>query len=948
MLIVCQCVLLPIDGELMAQDLGGAWQRTELATEEFHIHGTGGRHNPLRKNLHADGFSEQIFVRFQMRYAAKSIDRPDDGNGEFFVFWFDALEGSEASSHANNVPNLGLHTDGAENRFMVRYRSDQQQFGDILVGDQDYLIVGRLSKSRIGQEERFDRLEMWVNPEAEDAGKPHLKVTNDQAIADVSWVGFSTGAKTEIGDEIVISRFRLGRSWAEIMDLPSEPNSDSVAMQAANRTVQFNRDILPVLEKHCFECHQDNLSDTDLELDQFDQVLNQVTPFKATQSELYRLVSEGEMPPSSSRLSSDELQVIEAWIDEGLDWDHQRFPTRIPKVEHWAFKPISKPPVPQVVHSSAIRNPIDSFILRSQEMIGVTPNPRATPEQLQRRIHLDLTGLPPIVEEARDQAVLGDLLSSTSYGERWARHWLDLARWAESNGYQHNRERGHAWRYRDWVVNAFTSGMDYRKFVTAQIAGDSLVDGDDADLIATGFLSAARYSGNELDKSIQRNDILNDITSNVGATFLGLTVQCAQCHDHKFDPISIRDYYQLQGFFSVGQPQNLLLTNDPSIDKIASERNTLIDTVRKRVIRVRRQQKFPEPIYVTPETVIAQMQPGERQLLKQYDTHLANADQTWGFYAPSASSRVLTVMPHEMRWPLNSDPDVVSAYQPRILIRGDIKTPGPAVNSDWPLVFRSESHPIQTVGKTRIDLANWMMSPDNPLTARVWVNRLWQWHFGRGLVESANDFGIQGTKPTHPELLDYLASELIQSQWDTNHIQRLILDSATFRRSSHLNPDNQKRDPENLTYWRWQPRRLEAEVIRDSMLVLAGQLNEQVGGESQELNSKRRSLYLKQKRGHFPIHQDLFDGPTAVVSCARRQTSTNALQPLWLLNNQFVHQMATAFAKRSKSVANAVQMAFNRKATEEEIGRLSALAEEHGLESVCLVLFNSSEFIYLP
>ena len=170
MLIVCQCVLLPIDGELMAQDLGGAWQRTELATEEFHIHGTGGRHNPLRKNLHADGFSEQIFVRFQMRYAAKSIDRPDDGNGEFFVFWFDALEGSEASSHANNVPNLGLHTDGAENRFMVRYRSDQQQFGDILVGDQDYLIVGRLSKSRIGQEERFDRLEMWVDPEAEDAG----------------------------------------------------------------------------------------------------------------------------------------------------------------------------------------------------------------------------------------------------------------------------------------------------------------------------------------------------------------------------------------------------------------------------------------------------------------------------------------------------------------------------------------------------------------------------------------------------------------------------------------------------------------------------------------------------------------------------------------------------------------------------------------------------------
>ncbi len=946
--VVCGLLLLPPEFALLGQVPEGSWQRTELATEEFHIQGTGGRHNPLRKKLNPEWFGDQIFVRFQLRYSAKSIDHPPEGNGEFFVFWFDAAEGTDGSPHANNVPNIGLHTDGNKNRFMVRYRSDEQQFGQPLVGDRDYLIVGRLYKSGKGEQANFDRLEMWVDPVPKHGEEADLTASNEKAISHVSWVGFSTGAKTEIGDEIVISKFRLGRSWAEIMDLPSKIESSETSLQAKEKTVSFNRDVLPILENHCFECHRGNFGDTDLAMDQFDQVLNQVTPFEASRSKLYQLLSEGEMPPSPSSLSSDELRVIKAWIDEGLDWDHQQFPATVPSLDHWAFMPIKKPRVPSVVDSTTIKNPIDAFIRRSQETIGVVANPTATPEQLQRRIHLDVTGLPPTYEERQRELSIGDLLSTIGYGERWGRYWLDVARWAESNGYQHNRDREHAWRYRDWVVNAFTTGMDFRTFVTSQIAGDMLVDGRDRDLIATGFLTSARYSGNELDKSIQRNDILNDVTSNVGSTFLGLTVQCAQCHDHKFDPITIRDYYQLQGFFSTGQPQNLLLTNDQTIEYIAAKRQSLIDTVRSRVIRVRRQQNFSEPILVTPETVRSQMQPGEKQLLKEYDSRLQKSDQTWGFYAPSESWRVLTVMPHEMRWPLSNDPDVVSSHQPRILVRGDIKTPGPIVASDWPLAFRGEPQTEKSPTKTRVDLANWIVSPGNPLAARVWVNRLWQWHFGRGLVQTSNDFGTQGTKPTHPDLLDYLASELIQSEWDTNHIQRLILDSATFRRSSHLNPDNQLRDPENLTYWRWQPRRLEAEVIRDSMLVLAGQLDETVGGESQDFGSKRRSLYLKQKRGHFPNQQDLFDGPDGVVSCAQRQTSTNALQPLWLLNSGFVQEMAEAFARRSGSVRTAVQMAFNRDATDEEMRRLNALAAEHGLQSVCLVLFNSSEFLYLP
>ena len=304
-------------------------------------------------------------------------------------------------------------------------------------------------------------------------------------------------------------------------------------------------------------------------------------------------------------------------------------------------------------------------------------------------------------------------------------------------------------------------------------------------------------------------------------------------------------------------------------------------------------------------------------------------------------------MPHEMRWPLDSRPEVVSSIQPRILIRGDINIPGPAVNSDWPIVFRS-GEPQDQVSKSRIQLAGWLSSSDNPLTARVWVNRIWQWHFGQGLVETSNDFGVQGNNPSHPELLDYLAWELIQSDWDTNRIHQLILDSATYRVSSDLDADNQEMDPENLTYWRWKPRRLEAEVIRDSMLLLAGKLINVVGGPSVGNEANRRSLYLKQKRGEFPYQQNLFDGPNGLESCARREVSTNALQPLWLLNSEFVHEMAESFANRAKTIHRVFRLALNRAPAAEELKLLEAVEREHGLASVCLVIFNSSEFLYLP
>lgn len=931
----------------------GGWQRSGLAIEQFVVNGTGGRHNPLRKAVNGNLFQDQIFVRFGLSYRSSGIDEPSDGNGEFFVLWFDAQEGGDDSAHANQIPNLGLHTDGKTNRFMIRYRSDQQVFSEPLKGDREYDLVGRLSKSKRGAEQPFDTLEMWIDPTVDQFEDPKVQVTVDKTINVVNWIGFSTGAKTEIDDEIVISDFRMGRYWGEIMDLPSmDAQSQRFAKQAI-QTVSFQDDVLPILRTRCFECHAGSVTDSDIRLDQFDQVLNQVTPYDAANSHLYTVIAKSIMPPSGLSLSETEQKVIQSWINEGLDWDHQVLPDEKPTSDHWAFQPLRKPKIPQVTNREGLRNPIDAFITASQEALGVKSNPPATIEQIERRLYLDLHGLPvPKIIGEKQTAGLGskidELIDDPAYGVRWARHWLDVVRWAESNGYQHNRERKHAWRYRDWVVNAFYRGVDYKEFVSMQLAGDELSPYSDDALVATGYLAAARYSGNELDKEIQRNDIVNDITSNVGATFLGLTMQCAQCHHHKFDPISIRDYYQLQSFFVRGQPQNLLLASDDLLTELAAERKTLLDSVRQRVIRVRRRQNYPEPIQVRLQSVLSQMNPGEKARLKVIDSQLSGSDQTWGFFAPGSASRTLTVMPHEMRWPLSSDPQIVIGQKPRILIRGDVKTPGPAVNPDWPLIFRNRKEKESTSIKTRTEFAQWLTSAENPLVARVWVNRLWQWHFGRGLVESANDFGVQGSIPTHPELLDYLATQLIEWDWDTNRIQRLILDSATFRTSSQMNDSHHQLDPENLTYWRWEPRRLEAEVIRDSMLSLAGRLDETMGGPSSESDSKRRSLYLQQKRDELPYQQDLFDGPNGVVSCARRQVSTNALQPLWLLNNSFVHEMASAFALRAKTVNRAFRMALNRDPTPQENQLLTKLEMEHSLASVCLVLFNSSEFLYMP
>ncbi len=954
-IVICLVSIVPAHG---AVPFKKDWRQSGIAPAlvSFEIRGTGNRNNPIRRELKEPFEGEELFAKFRVRYAADSIDQPGEGNGEFFVFWFDVAEGGDTATHSSGIPNIGIHVAGDKNRFMVRYSSRQEKFTKTeLMGDREYQIVGRLWKTKPGAVEPFDALDIWVDPEFEAEFKPHASTKSAKSISEVNWIGFSTGAKTETSDRIYVAGIELADNWEEIMGLPPKVDQTDVYKPkpppVVKKTVAFREHIFPILKENCFKCHEGRKAKGGVRLDVWDEAMNQTTPRNGDASHLIDLVTttdpDKRMPPKGARLAAKSVDRLKAWINEGLEWDEELLPTPTPKTDHWAFQPIRRPSVPERKWG---RNAVDAFIGRKLTEHGLKPAPEADDGTLRRRLWLDLIGTPP----AGDAARVDELLASKHYGERWGRHWLDVARWAESNGHQHNRDRPHAWRYRDYVINAFNRDKPFDDFLSEQIAGDELPFKTER-VIATGFMAAARYSGNELDKDIQRNDILVDVVNTTSAAFLGLTFECAQCHTHKFDPISIRDYYGLQAFFVQGQPNNLVLDRDNELRRLIARRQQIFDGVHARIVRMKRKQGHPEPILVIPKTVVGGMRPEERKQYDELGKRIDKAPQVWGFYSPITSTNRIDVAPHEMRWPLPSHPKSLEYTKAHLLVRGDVQSKGPEIKPALPAVFKTA-----TKAHNRLGLADWLTGPDNPLTARVWVNRIWQWHFGRGLVETSNDFGKHGTMPTHPELLDWLATELVNNGWSTKHIHRLILNSATYRQSSAWSAGNAEIDPENRYLWRWQPRRLEAEALRDSMLATAGLLDRKMAGPSVGLKaaetSDRRSIYLQQKRDNLPHQQTLFDSSSAVVSCSRRATSTVASQPLFLLNSGFSQRVSEAFAKRvwrkdsrAKEQARlAIELALGRNATDDEIAKSAELISSDGLVKFCQALLNLNEFVYIP
>jgi mono/diheme cytochrome c family protein len=838
----------------------------------------------------------------------------------------------------------------------------------------------------------------------------------------------------------------------------------------AERKVEFIEDVQPIFAKTCYACHGAAMQRAGLRLDVKSMALKGgdhgpvVIPGNSAESRLIHLVAGLEplkvMPQAGDRLTSDQIGLLRAWIDQGAQWPDGLDQVKVAeKRDHWAFKAPIRPPQPKVKNTQWVRTPIDAFVAAQHEKHGLIPAPEASRPMLIRRLSLDLTGLPPSPEEI--EAFLADtssnayeklvdwLLASPHYGVRWGRHWLDLARWAESDGYEANGMRTSAWRYRDYVVDAFNQDKPYDQFLREQIAGDEIVPYSDMNLIATGFLAGARLNNNEEDNAVQRNDMLVDVVNATASVTLGLSLNCAQCHDHKFDPISARDYYRFQGFFIKGQVNSLLLKDAEAwkayeaaippqletlkaakqLDKLLYEpiRSRLAEEARKKLTpesakaldtpadkrtaeQIELAKKAEKEIKISNSKLEKALAEDDQKLFKELDKKISTLEmelqdkkpQTWGFYSPATSPNRVEALPPKGMNPLPYEPEKLKEVKPRLLIRGDAHRPESELEAGWPGILG----PVPE-GKTektpRLALADWLTSRANPLASRVWVNYIWQQHFGQGLVATSGDFGVLGSPPTDPGLLDWLAVELMDSGWSTKHIQRLIVLSNMYRQSARSNPRNAEVDPENKYWWRWSPRRLDAETIRDAVLAVSGELDLSFGGLSisfgsssasdggeldptfaeqnlgpkQESNKPRRSLYTRQLRNNFPIMQRLFDGPSANETCPRRHVSTVPLQPLYLLNNPFILRQAELFAVRVlakagqdplQQIESAFALALGRPPGKADIEAVraflnsqeySATQESHqslsgnpgqpplSLVHFCHALLNLNEFVYL-
>jgi len=660
---------------------------------------------------------------------------------------------------------------------------------------------------------------------------------------------------------------------------------------------------------------------------------------------------------------------------------------------HWAWQKPSDPKPPAVKNQQWVRTPVDAFILAELDKKGLTPAKPADKETLLRRVTLDLTGLPPTPEERaafladnRPDAyarVVERLLASKHYGERWAQHWLDVARYAESNGYEVNGDRLHAWRYRDYVVKAFNDDKPYDRFLTEQLAGDLLARGKEPRevqdlLIATGFNRCGQLHvvGGNIDPAEARQEVLNEMTGGVGSIFLGLTMGCARCHDHKFDPISQKDYFQLEAFFAAAQLKDIDIAgadekaeftrvaqplqakiadlkkqvaaiDAPYRTKITREKTDRLEAVYKDALAVEAAKRTPE------QTKLA----GEAQVLikvrwdevvdaltaedRAKRTKLRNEIHDLNARLPA---------PPAQAWSIGNGPTTPATH---VLKRGDFKRKDEQVYPTFPSLFQA---PASKDKLDRLALAKWLTEPDHPLTARVMVNRLWQHHFGHGLVASANDFGTRGNKPTHPELLDWLAREFVREKWSIKQMHRVMVLSNAYQQASAVRDAKaEKADPDNKLLWRMNRRRLEAETVRDATLTVTGTLNRKLGGPSVRVPLEpevydliftedepdghwlttpdtkeytRRSLYLFNKRNvRLPMLEAL-DQPDTLNSCPVRPVSTFAPQALILLNGPFMQQQSQAFAARllreSKAdtatlIERAYLLALNRKPSDREL-----------------------------
>lgn len=883
---------------------------------------------------------------------------------------------------------------------------------------------------------------------------------------------------------------------------------------AALSGAEFDRDIRPLLAAKCVRCHggEKTAAGFDMTTGELFGKAGVVVNGDPAASKLYQHVSSGKMPMGGPRLAADEVALIGAWIRGGAAWGRDLLPPR--KKTWWAFVPPVKTPIPAV---AGVANPIDAFLLAKLRSKGLGFSQPASPRELTRRVYFALTGLPPAdadynrtFEENVERA-----LASPAYGERWARHWLDVVRFGETDGGEHNFERFHAWRYRDYVIDAFNADKPYTQFVREQLTGDLLAPRDPQMVAATGFLVAgpwdsvsAELNKDALMKKTARMDELDDMVTTTFHSFQALTVNCARCHDHKFDPIPTRDYYSLTSVFGgvgfgtreVAEPEAKRAYEaaarplQAELDRLKNALDAIEAPVRTRMMRERYQaldekrrgEKYRVPLspffnhnvftpvkarhfrFVIsghsgklPKLDALELRPAGLTVrnftgnaaasaaapvivpvpsanlatvseilwstdrttgktdgsIRVYSLEASDDGVNWRAIAGSldhvssnelelpsvAEAELIAALPSAQRtrrttllaereeWKKKLDaiapPAMVYAAKPHalepayLLERGSVAKPKEEVFPGGLSALQHRSASFGLPGSApdadrRVALADWITDAKNPLTARVIVNRVWYLHFGNGIVNTPSDFGVMGDRPSHPELLDWLAVSFMENGWSLKWLQRQIVSSQAWRQSAAMNENAYAADADNRLLWRMPLHRMDAETLRDSMLAVTGSLNPQRGGPSYLLQKKgaggsyiyaaldndgpevwRRAVYRFVVRGGGRIFMDSFDCPDPSVATPQRSNSNTPVQALTLFNNSFVMTQSRRLAERLEKeagaepgaqVSRAYSLLFGRPPSDKERQTGVAFIRKHSLPAYSRVLFNTNEFLYTP
>ncbi|MEQ1860732.1 MAG: DUF1549 domain-containing protein [Chthoniobacteraceae bacterium] len=768
----------------------------------------------------------------------------------------------------------------------------------------------------------------------------------------------------------------------------------AAALANAEGDAFFRQKIEPILRENCFKCHShaDGKMKGNLVVDSRDALIAggdtgpAVVPGAPAKSLLIEAIGyknvDLQMPPKGKRLTDEQVATLTDWVKQGAPWPEEpghkmksrpRGTITEEDRKWWAFQPVAKVEPPPADPWCA--NDIDRFIFARLKAEGLAPAPRAEKGALIRRVYFDLVGLPPTPEEVSafltdkspgSYAKLVDrLLASPRYGERWARHWLDVVRYAESDGYRLDEYRPHAWRYRDYVIRSFNADKPYDRFVQEQLAGDELWPDDPDARIATGYLAAGIYEYNNRDAVGQWSNMLNDLTDTTADVFLGMGVQCARCHDHKFDPILQKDYFRLQAFFApirlqqegevaslaerADYARKLAVWEEKSADlrrQIAELEAPYRDKAARDAI-----EKFPIETRALIAKPVSERTPYEQQIV---ELAWRQVDYEWSYKRfearvkePAKSARTallieLKKFDTDKPEPLPVAPTATDVgpkaspiFVPKKAALGEIAPGVLTILDEGP----AKIEPCATTTGRRAALARWLTQPENPLTARVIVNRVWQYHFGRGLAINASDFGKLGEKPSHPELLDWLAHRFVEEGWSMKKLHRSIVTSAAYTQSA-TNPaaaQARVKDPENILLWRASTKRLDAEQIRDAILSVTGEIKLPDGGPAADFTKPVRTVFNEVKRNVRDPVLEVFDLPEGFSSISQRNTTTTPTQSLLMINSRWALERARAFALWLRSqnssdegdiVAGAYRRAFGRDPRGTELARARKFIDE--------------------